>query len=65
MKITELRLAKLFSTKENVTSTCNKNPTLAKKVEGTFDFFSISSIIVISVPHYAFMQFRALLVSQY
>ncbi|KAH0980783.1 hypothetical protein GBA52_007960 [Prunus armeniaca] len=33
MKITELRLAKLFSTKENVTSTCNKNPTLAKKVE--------------------------------
>ncbi|BBG97178.1 transthyretin-like protein [Prunus dulcis] len=33
MKITELRLAKLFSTKENVASTCNKNPTLAKKVE--------------------------------
>ncbi|KAM1018787.1 hypothetical protein ACFX13_040981 [Malus domestica] len=34
MKITELRLAKLFAAKENVTSTGNKNPTIvAKKAE--------------------------------
>lgn len=41
MKITELRLAKLFATKENVTSTGNKNLAIvAKKAEGILIFLS-------------------------
>lgn len=40
MKITELRLAKLFSMRANDSSTTDKNPTIAaKKAEGKFMFF--------------------------
>ena len=38
MKITELRLAKLFSSRENISSTADKNST-ARKAEGTSIFF--------------------------
>lgn len=40
MKITELRLAKLFSSKENIVSTTDKYSTIvAKKAEGTSGYF--------------------------
>lgn len=40
MKITELRLAKLFSSRENISSTTDKCSTIvAKKAEGTFKYF--------------------------
>lgn len=35
MKVTELRLAKLFSAKGKASSTAFQHPTAAKKVEGT------------------------------
>lgn len=38
MKITELRLAKLFSSRENISSTTDKYST-ARKAEGTSIFF--------------------------
>lgn len=40
MKITELRLAKLFSSRENISSTADKDSTIvAKKAEGTSVIF--------------------------
>ncbi|RXI06657.1 hypothetical protein DVH24_025793, partial [Malus domestica] len=60
MKITELLLAKLFATKENVTSTGNKNLAIvAKKAEGVLIFF----VYIIFSP-FMRMQLWALLVSQ-
>ena len=50
MKVTELRLEKLFSTKENVPSTGSKNLTVsAKKVEGTFNFISSCAISKLNI----------------